>query len=76
LEKKVENLKRERRDEVREWRRKVEEKDLLIAELQGQLGLKKLPKIDTKVAQSSGSSPVSAGAANYLRSFNPFGRGG
>jgi hypothetical protein len=52
----------------------VEEKDKMIAELKGQLGGNKLPRIDTKVPTSRGSSPVSAGAASYLRSFNPFGR--
>jgi hypothetical protein len=82
LENKVELLKREKRGEIREWRKKVEERDRVIVDLMGQMALrggggavKTLPKIDTKISSSVGSSPISAGAASYLRSFNPFGRG-
>lgn len=76
LENKVENLKREKREELNEWKKKVDEKDKMIAVLKRQLQGNNLPRIDTKVAISAGSSPVSAGATSYLRSFNPFGRGG
>ena len=77
LENKVSTLKRDHRNEVREWKKKVDERDRLIADLKAQLSgrVTPLPRIDTKVASSAGSSPVSAGAASYLRSFNPFGRG-
>ena len=81
LENKVETLKREKRNEVREWRKKVEERDRVIADLMAQMGMRgggattPSPRIDTKVTSSAGSSPVSAGAASYLRNFNPFGRG-
>jgi len=76
LEKKVENVKREKREELRELQKKLDERDRIIANLQAQLGrTTPLPKIDTKVAGSPSSSPVSAGAASYLRNFNPFGRG-
>lgn len=73
----METLKLVKRNEINEWRKKVEEKDRLIAELMTKVrGVgTTLPKIDTKVSSSAGSSPVSAGAASYLRSFNPFGRG-
>jgi hypothetical protein len=73
----VETLKRERREEVKEWKGKVEDRDRVIADLKRQLArggaTTPSPKIDTKVPSSTGSSPVSAGAASYLRShFNPF----
>ena len=76
----METLKREKRDELKEWRKKVEDRDRVIADLMAQLGSHgahggpktPLPRIDTKVSSSPGSSPVSA--AGYLRSFNPFGR--
>jgi hypothetical protein len=74
LENKVENLKREKREEMNESKKKLDEKDRVISELRKQLGGNKLPQIDTRVPTSAGSSPVSAGAASYLRSFNPFGR--
>jgi hypothetical protein len=73
----VETLKREKRDEIKEWKRKVDDRDRLITELKVQLrgGVVTPPRIDTKVPSSTSSSPISAGAASYLRSFNPFGRG-
>jgi hypothetical protein len=74
----VENLKKEKRDESKMWQKKMDEKDRIIVELRRQLGRSEaatLPRIDTRVSGSAGSSPVSAGgAASYLRSFNPFGR--
>lgn len=75
LESKVETLKRERREEVKEWREKVEDRDRVIADLKRQLGkgvTTPSPKIDARIPSSTGSSPVSAGAAGYLRSLNPF----
>jgi len=79
----VETLKREKRDEIKEWRTKVEEKDRMIADLMAQVvnarggggPFTPLPKIDTKGFSSVGSSPVSSGTTGYLRNFNPFGRG-
>ena len=76
----METLKKEKRDAAREWQKKLDEKDRMIAELSRRLGKSdpatSLPKIDTRVSTSSGSSPASSGAASYLRSFNPFaGRG-
>ncbi len=70
----MENLKREKREEISAWKKKTDEKDRIISELRKQLGGNKLPQIDTRVPTSAGSSPASAGAASYLRSFNPFGR--
>jgi hypothetical protein len=78
----VETLKREKRDELKEWRKKVEERDRMIADLMAQVvnarggggPFTRLPKIDTKGSSSAGSSPVSTGATGYLRNFNPFGR--
>lgn len=81
----METLKQEKRNEIKEWRKKVEERDRMIADLMAQVVTSRggggsftpLPKIDTKtVSSSSGSSPVSSGGAtSYLRSFkNPFGR--
>lgn len=62
---------------MREWKKKVDDRDRLISELKAQLaacgGVFTPLKIDTKCISSPGSSPVSA--ASYLRSFNPFGRG-
>ena len=37
LENKVEALKREKRDEIKEWRKKVEERDRVIADLMAQV---------------------------------------
>ena len=71
----MENLKKQKRDEARGMQKKLDEKDRIIAELRSQLGganAASLPKIDTRVSGSSGSSPVSTSAASYLRSFNPF----
>ena len=71
----METLKREKQDEVKQWRRIAEEKDQIIVQLMAQLGQTTAPlKIDTKVpASASRWSPSSA----YLRGFkNPFGRSG
>jgi hypothetical protein len=75
LENKVETLKREKQEEVKQWRRMAEEKDRLISELMAQLGQSTAPlKIDTKVSPAASRWSPSSG---YLPTFkNPFGRRG